>query len=849
MAQHHVSGEEPFTPSGLMRIREEDEESHDNGESASKEVNQPGPPGLHSFADELHAFSFASPNSPAFSEARRLAMARSADIVRSKLAAQSELDKAAHASEIRPAGFRSSFSAVKHAAVPISIRTSGLQQPASPMSPGLNALHSPAKFTRSSKGVVVTDTLGRILVVNELLCMHTGYAQSYLVGRNVLDLLDLSYRDKHKAILAAMEKCQEPKEEILCSGRVLRVIRKDKSTTPVSLWLKTKFNEQGKLVLMWVFEEAKEYILCCQLTATGTIRAANGPWHDILGVTPDQAEGQLLSAIIPFLQHPEGTDSSTLFSTISDRKYFGAVSKTGATFPSVLKLDDPPTTDGSGATASLRILVMPNIAGVISILNDGTIKSCNSAVARYLLGYQAEDLVNKENLSKIIPQLQSILSEVRSRQELHKGLVSAGIVRKMAQNLVDFEMPMSPSISHISSLRRDTGAPEAPTFGTPASPSTPSSVSSSVIALHRDGTPLTVDVQIRPVKDPLSKNLAFVIWLTYDRDLHPAIVPRSSLGVAAGGAALKDGATAVRLPLLPTPVVPAVTGKSHKSIADYVVDSALGEGAYGVVKRCVRKDDPAKVAFRISSVCFSKHTPDDWLKQTPSIIKYIVKGKILLDSWVKSPVHGLIPLEIQILDYLRTRPHPNIVQMVDYFQDDDFYYLEMVPHGKGMDLFDYIEHNRNMAQSEMRSIFRQICSGIAHLHELGIVHRDIKDENIVLDEHCQIQIIDFGSSAYVKPGKLFDTFCGTIDYCAPEILLGQKYQGPPQDVWALGILFYVILFKECPFYNVDEIISRKLRISRTIPEATTSLLALLLQRDLAQRPEMKQVLQHKYFVE
>jgi serine/threonine protein kinase len=74
-------------------------------------------------------------------------------------------------------------------------------------------------------------------------------------------------------------------------------------------------------------------------------------------------------------------------------------------------------------------------------------------------------------------------------------------------------------------------------------------------------------------------------------------------------------------------------------------------------------------------------------------------------------------------------------------------------------------------------------------------------------------LIDFGSSAFVKPhGKQFSTFCGTLDYAAPEILLGQKYDGPPQDVWAMGILLYTLVYKENPFYNMDEIISGSLRL-------------------------------------
>ena len=86
-----------------------------------------------------------------------------------------------------------------------------------------------------------------------------------------------------------------------------------------------------------------------------------------------------------------------------------------------------------------------------------------------------------------------------------------------------------------------------------------------------------------------------------------------------------------------------------------------------------------------------------------------------------------------------------------------------------MDLFDYIELNTNMPEAQIKSIFRQVSRAIQHLHKNKIVHRDIKDENVILDGDGIVQLIDFGSSAYIKSTRRFDTFCGTIDYAAPEV--------------------------------------------------------------------------------
>ncbi|KAJ1553802.1 hypothetical protein HK096_006357, partial [Nowakowskiella sp. JEL0078] len=208
---------------------------------------------------------------------------------------------------------------------------------------------------------------------------------------------------------------------------------------------------------------------------------------------------------------------------------------------------------------------------------------------------------------------------------------------------------------------------------------------------------------------------------------------------------------------------------NRRTIDDYEVVSMLGEGAYGFVRLVKLKNDPEEIKY---------------------VLKYVLKNRVLQEGWIRDKsLGGLLPLEVHILHTINENPHQNIVKMVEFFHDTDFFYIVTELHGIGVDLFDYIELNQQMDEQEIKYIFRQIVEAVNHLHSLNIVHRDIKDENVIVNESKSIQLIDFGSSAYLKEGKKFENFHGTLDYCSPEVLTGHKYEGRPQDVWALGLLF------------------------------------------------------------
>ncbi|KAI1313039.1 hypothetical protein EDD11_002744 [Mortierella claussenii] len=124
------------------------------------------------------------------------------------------------------------------------------------------------------------------------------------------------------------------------------------------------------------------------------------------------------------------------------------------------------------------------------------------------------------------------------------------------------------------------------------------------------------------------------------------------------------------------------------------------------------------------------------------------------------------------------------------------------------DLFECIEHHSKFSESQARLIFKQIVGCVHYLNSRGICHRDIKDENIVIDNDFVVKLIDFGSAVIIPPqGKVFDRFYGTINYASPEILKGEKYRAESAEIWSLGILLYTILYGEVPFNDPMQAIS------------------------------------------
>jgi serine/threonine protein kinase len=280
----------------------------------------------------------------------------------------------------------------------------------------------------------------------------------------------------------------------------------------------------------------------------------------------------------------------------------------------------------------------------------------------------------------------------------------------------------------------------------------------------------------------------------------------------------------------PVPVRPRVPSSAAKaepeepapsSLADYVLGPEVGRGAYGFVLR-------ARYAREFND------------SEYPLLIKFIYKSCILADSWRRHRIYGVLPAEIFVLMQVQSIPYdppaevppyiidkpfwierrnellgkqrngtsvgqPTICGLVDFFEDPEYYYMVMPRFGEGRDLFDEVESCLfGLDMTHARCYLGQLAEALAFLHANSFVHRDVKDENVIIDNHAMVQLIDFGSAARLRAGRMFDTFSGTLDYAAAEILEGKPYAGPPQDVWAFGVVAFVLVCGECPFRDGTE---------------------------------------------
>ncbi|VDO51371.1 unnamed protein product [Schistosoma margrebowiei] len=201
---------------------------------------------------------------------------------------------------------------------------------------------------------------------------------------------------------------------------------------------------------------------------------------------------------------------------------------------------------------------------------------------------------------------------------------------------------------------------------------------------------------------------------------------------------------------------------------------------------------------------------------------------------------------------MKVTNHPNIVKLLEIIENEDVLCLVM-EYASGGEIFDYLVANGKMCEKKARVKFRQLLSAMQYCHAKRIVHRDLKAENILLDQNLNVKVADFGLANTFESDQRLTTFCGSPPYAAPELFLGIPYYGPSVDIWSLGVILFTLVLGHLPFDARDlrELRSKILGLHYTIPRGAVSpecdtLLRKMLVLDPKDRSSLKSLMLDKW---
>ncbi|CAL8080418.1 unnamed protein product [Calicophoron daubneyi] len=188
--------------------------------------------------------------------------------------------------------------------------------------------------------------------------------------------------------------------------------------------------------------------------------------------------------------------------------------------------------------------------------------------------------------------------------------------------------------------------------------------------------------------------------------------------------------------------------------------------------------------------------------------------------------------------------HPNIVKLLEVVDTAKTLYLIM-EYASGGELYEYLANHGRMTEKMAREKFRQILSAVQYCHQKGIIHRDLKTENLLLDSNMNIKLVDFGFANEFHPGTKLNTFCGSPPYAAPELFRGREYDGPEVDVWSLGVVLFKLVSGALPFdgHSLPELRERVLRGRYRIPFYMSTECERLLKKMLVLNPSKRHSLE------
>lgn len=258
---------------------------------------------------------------------------------------------------------------------------------------------------------------------------------------------------------------------------------------------------------------------------------------------------------------------------------------------------------------------------------------------------------------------------------------------------------------------------------------------------------------------------------------------------------------------------------------DYKLCEEIGRGRFGTVFRCYSSDSGESFACK-------------------SINKSLLSDSIDRECLEK---------EAKIMNLVSG--HPNIVEIHGVYEDDDYIHM-VLELCDSPDLYDRVS-SRVFDEHEAAKVMSPLMEAIRCCHVRGVVHRDVKPDNVLFDRRNRLKLADFGSAEFAREGERMSGLVGTPYYVAPEVIAGRDYNAKV-DVWSAGVILYIMLAGIPPFYgeSATEIFEAVLRCNLRFPTrlfhsvspAAKDLLRKMLCKDVSRRFSAEQVLRHPWVV-
>ncbi|KAJ5071080.1 serine/threonine-protein kinase brsk2-like protein [Anaeramoeba ignava] len=259
-----------------------------------------------------------------------------------------------------------------------------------------------------------------------------------------------------------------------------------------------------------------------------------------------------------------------------------------------------------------------------------------------------------------------------------------------------------------------------------------------------------------------------------------------------------------------------------QQIGSYTIIKTIGEGATGKVKLAIDIKSKKQVA-----------------------IKMISKTKVLKTERMRTKAER----EIAVLKLLN---HPNVIKVIDVLESNESLFVVMEYMQTG-ELFEYLIRKEYISLGQSLCFFQQLIYGVEYCHNHLICHRDLKPENLLLDEFENLKIADFGMAGLLDVKQMFETSCGSPHYAAPEVIIGNSYDGRKSDIWSCGVILFVLTVGRLPFEgdNIKRVLMLVKRGLYQIPDDVApdikDLINKMLQVDPEKRITISEIKKHPWF--